>query len=245
MEIEQVLEKVGLSEKEALVYKAVLELGRGSASSIAYRAGVKRPTTYIILDELRKRGLILVMPRAKKNIYIAESPKKLESILQEKEDVLRQSLPELLALYNIKPEKPVIKYYEGKEQIFEIYDEILKAKEVWFFGSVKEIVAIFPEYFEKFNKEAEERGLKIKEIIGTGAEDIEYFKQYSESGRHQIRFLPKESEFIFKTDHAIWGNKIAIFSYQFMFGVVIEGQDVADTYRALFNLAWQSAENKK
>jgi len=242
MEIEQILEKTGLTQKEALVYKAILELGRASVMDIAEKAGVKRPTAYLILDELRKKELVLVIPKPKKTVYIAESPEKLRSIINEKKEALDNALPLLLASYNLKPEKPNIRYYEGREQILGIYNEILKSKEVWFFGSIQHIFQTFPDYFKKFNKEAEKKKIKIREITGSRKNDIDYAKEYGDTSLHEIRILPANGRFSFKTDHAIWDNKLAIFSYQLMFGVVIESKDVVESYKALFDLAWEGAE---
>ena len=55
MELIEVLNKTGLHEKEAKVYLALLELGTADVSDIAAKAGVKRPTSYLVLDELKER----------------------------------------------------------------------------------------------------------------------------------------------------------------------------------------------
>ncbi len=65
MEIEK-LKKLGLTEKEAVIYINALSLGTFSVSSIAQKTGIKRPTCYIILDELIKKNLVTRVPRAKK-----------------------------------------------------------------------------------------------------------------------------------------------------------------------------------
>ena len=52
------LEEIGLNEKEAKVYIAVLELGEGSASEIAKKSEVNRATTYFTLENLMKIGLV-------------------------------------------------------------------------------------------------------------------------------------------------------------------------------------------
>ena len=56
--LKSILQKIGLSDKDAEVYLACLELGTQPASVIARKAGLKRPTTYLILEGLLKRGLV-------------------------------------------------------------------------------------------------------------------------------------------------------------------------------------------
>ena len=56
--LEKELEKIGLTEKEAAVYLALLKLGPTTALKIARETGIKRPTVYTTLDALKGRGLV-------------------------------------------------------------------------------------------------------------------------------------------------------------------------------------------
>ena len=47
------LEKTGLTENEAKVYLAALELGETTVIRLAKKAGIKRPTTYLVVDSLK------------------------------------------------------------------------------------------------------------------------------------------------------------------------------------------------
>lgn len=62
MEIADVLQKIGLQQKESAVYLALLELGTADVSGIAKKAGIKRPTCYLVLDDLKNRGLVSGKP---------------------------------------------------------------------------------------------------------------------------------------------------------------------------------------
>jgi hypothetical protein len=53
------------------------------------------------------------------------------------------------------------------------------------------------------------------------------------------------SDLIFKTEVGIYDDKVMIFSFDEDFAMLIESRDVADTQRALFDLAWESASLKK
>src|SRR6185436_13239489 len=135
MEIPEILEKVGLNQKEAMVYMALLELGTSSVEGIAKKAGTKRPTTYLILDDLQRKGLATLIPRAKKVLYMPESPDKIIADLSRKQELIKRFMPNLLAVYNEPKNKPQVLLFEGKEAIKDLYDKILRAKEVIFFGT--------------------------------------------------------------------------------------------------------------
>ncbi|MBI2446316.1 MAG: hypothetical protein HYV51_00660 [Parcubacteria group bacterium] len=56
--LENEIKKIGLSDKETKVYLAILELGQAPVAEIAAHSGVVRVTVYVILEELKKKGLI-------------------------------------------------------------------------------------------------------------------------------------------------------------------------------------------
>ena len=86
--MEQVLIHLGLNEKQAKVYLALLQLGSGSVPSISVRSDVKRPTAYLILEELRQKELVNLVPKSTK-IYTAKSPQILLEEQSQKESEIR------------------------------------------------------------------------------------------------------------------------------------------------------------
>ncbi|MEY4744239.1 MAG: hypothetical protein RL272_184, partial [Candidatus Parcubacteria bacterium] len=64
------LQKIGLSENEAKVYLAGLELGPSTAQMMAAKATVSRPTTYIMIESLIKRGLMSSFQKGKKRYFV-------------------------------------------------------------------------------------------------------------------------------------------------------------------------------
>ena len=59
---------------------------------------------------------------------------------------------------------------------------------------------------------------------------------------HFVRILSPEIEFGF-SDNLIFGNKLVIFSLkENVFVIMIESEEIAKTYRALFEWAWKQGE---
>ena len=243
MELYQQLKQLGLEEKQAKIYLASLELGPDTAQNIAYKASLKRPTTYVILEELIKKGLISITPKQKTTLYVAENPKKILTQIKQKERIFKKISPLLQALDNQKASKPKVMFYEGKEGVRRAYDDIYKVKEIWFFVSLKKIQKELPDVLDKFYKVAATRHIKIKDIICNQPEDIECSKKFNRSKNYKARILPKKYK-PFSIDCAIYENKIAIFSYfkKELMAIVIENKGIADSFRTIHQLAWESAE---
>src|SRR3989344_9013680 len=124
------LKGLGLSENEAKVYMAMLELGPATVLEISAKAGVNRPTTYVQIESLKKMGLTSTQTKGKKQLFIAESPEQFEFMidrqkneLEQKKEELHKLLPELTTLFNLSDSKPQVRFLEGKEGLIKMQDE--------------------------------------------------------------------------------------------------------------------------
>jgi len=241
MEIPEILEKTGLNQKEAMVYMALLELGTASVEGIARKAGTKRPTTYLILDELQKKGLATLVPRAKKVLYMPESPDKIISDLNRKQELMKRFLPNLLAVYNQPKNKPQVLLYEGKEAVGDVYEKILDAKNVDFFATTKDIAAVYPDYPERLVQKTLNKQIKVRELLTQNPEDIAFAKKTKRSDHYEQRFTPAGKSFL--TDNVLFDNNIVFFSYEpHIFAVQIQSVTIYQSLKTLFELAWNTAE---
>src|SRR4051812_25054594 len=75
------IEDLGLSQKEARVYLANLMLGPATVQKIADQSGIKRVTTYVILESLNNLGLVSQSTKGKKTYFVAEEPSHLRRLL--------------------------------------------------------------------------------------------------------------------------------------------------------------------
>jgi len=240
MEIHEALQYLGLNEKQAKVYVALLQMGSGSVPAISVRAGTKRPTTYLLLEELRMKGLATLLPNRAKVLYTAQTPQILLEEQREKEEIIEQKMPELMAIYNSKKEKPKVVYYQGEENVAKLFDEFFKEKEILFYGSIAEIIPGVYEQVEKYLRVVKNEKVSVREILQADEKSIEFAKN-NQSENHKIRIAPENYKLA--TDNVIFGNKVAIITYKDTpMAVVIESTDVAQTYKSMFEMVWKSIE---
>jgi sugar-specific transcriptional regulator TrmB len=243
IEIQKVLEQSGLSEKEVKVYLALLELGSASVQVIARKADIKRPTTYLVLDELEQKGLVSVIPQ-KKALYTAESPERLIKELSKKQEIVKRFLPDLLALYNAKKDKPKVQLFQGEQGVKLVYQKIFESSTVDFYGTIQEVIKMTPESLEDFLKKVKEYNLPVREILTNSGPDLEYAKGRALTPNHQVRLLPSGMAFL--TDSAIFGDHVVFFSFHpQIFCVMITSREISSSLKTLFELAWQAAQPAK
>ncbi len=247
----QQLKQVGLSDKQAKVYLAALELGEASALQISRHSGVNRVTCYQALDRLAAEGLVREVKVEGKSRFVAEMPKKLlENLLDRKINTERQILalekvlPELESLYNYSEVKPKIRFYEGVEGLKQIYQDTLEEKkEILAFTAYHRVDASLKRWLDKYYIPQRVKRNIFAKVIAPSSEFARKFKRLdSRQNRHTL--LVPADKFPFSIEVNIYGNKVAIISFvkKEMMGVIIESKEVAATFRLIFQLAWQGAE---
>tara|TARA_Y100000310_G_scaffold342288_1_gene444869 strand:- start:280 stop:1029 length:750 start_codon:yes stop_codon:yes gene_type:complete len=239
------LKRIGLSDNEARVYLAMLELGPATVLEISAKAGVNRPTTYVQIEALKKEGLVSSHTKGKKQLFNPESPSQLESILgsqkkelAEKQDELKKVLGDLTSLHNLGADKPIVRYFEGKEGLLKMQDEFLKmkGKEILGIYSLDDVLKIFPNQARGYSEKRLKKKIKARGIYTYSKGAV--MKEKDKSILRETRFVHPDN-FSFKSDITIFDNNIAISSLSGKIGgTIITDKVVADSFRALFELLW-------
>jgi len=244
--LERDLIEIGLNEKEAKVYLATLELGQSVVQDIAKKAGVNRATTYFVIEALMKSGLMSSFHKGKKQYFVAADPDRLVEVLEQEKDMvekreknLKKLLPQLQSINNKQKDRPVVRYYEGKEGILAMVDEVtVPGKEVVRMAYNKD--AVIDTFSEEQRKKWTEHRIKNKIVTKV----IYTFKNGSlESTADGTRRKVPFDKFPITSDIAVYDSKIRLASFgDRMVGVVIEDKELAASFRAVLDLAWEASE---
>lgn len=241
MTIENVLTQLGFSTNEATVYIAALSTGLGSAAQIAKKAGLRRTTTYSVLDYLVKRGVVGQSKVRGKTRFAAEPPEKLLAFVGDIQADLKKALPELEALYNKKGTKPKILFYEGREAIQNVYDDTLREKP-------QEILEWNTDaYFERFPKDHAyiakrmELGIHARRLAGEGSVWQTKHQRYDRSELSKTVIVPRD-QFSPMVEVNIYNDKVAFMNYADEMSVIIENKAIAEVMRQAYELSWRGAK---
>lgn len=249
MALVDTLIKIGLSDKEAKVYLASLELGETTVQQVARKAGVSRPSTYLQITALIQKGLMSSTPRGKKKYFSAEPPERLRELLRNqerdikaKEGGLDVMLPQLKELFSLAREQPNVRFYEGWEGLKSQREEFFKCKDKFVRNIVPldELFEISPHHQEEFTPRRVEMGIHSR-VIYTHSKGS-YFKQSDPKLLREARFVPRD-KFPFSGDMSICGDTVTLSSLKGKYlGVLIKSKEISDVLRALFDLAWEEAK---
>ncbi len=246
--IENILQKLGLSDKEIKVYLTCLRLGPSAVRKIAQEADINRGTTYDILKSLKESGLVSYYHQEKNQYFIAEDPAKLTDALERRQADLAKMkgeiesiIPQLRSMYDDAGTKPIVKLYEGEQGIKTILSDVLTAcaqegvKSYYAFSSstIKEFLyKAYPHYTE----DRIAAGLAVQVIsIGPGGE---------KRGLDERKWLTTTESA--PTYTLIYAGKIGMISVDGngqAVGIMIEDFNMYQTQKIIFESLWHSLPN--
>jgi len=243
MKKEEVLRRFGLTDKEISVFLASLELGQTTVNEIARKSNTFRTYCYDILKSLMEKGLVRYFIRSGVKYYETVEPEKLIDILQETEDQITSILPELSSIRGSTTKKPGVQFYEGKEGIKTIHEDIIKNKpeEVLVYGNTGKHYEVMEWYFPRYIRERVKNKIKARVINERSKLTEEMIKKTEKEELRKTRFFPKGISF--PTIKYIYGNKVAMLSFdKDVVGIVIDNKNLAEGERQAFELLWKAAE---
>ena len=166
-QLHEQLEKLGFSDKEAVVYLALLQRQSASAAEIADYTGFQRTTVYSVLEKLRKDGLVTLLNSTGRKRYLCESPERFGERLDAQRKIFWNVLPELRENASLFTQKNAFSYHEGLAGIWHVYDAMLREK-----GELRQLIPtiteariVGSEKIDSFIRARVKRGISVRAII--------------------------------------------------------------------------------
>jgi len=254
--IEEILNKIGLSDHEAIIYGTLLRQSPAGASFIAKKCNLSRSTVYTVLNGLISKGLVGTTYKNEVKQFIAEEVSALKQILETQRKQIDDKLDGFAVLEkrllsfngDMQLHIPHIIFFEGQEGLKKIYMSMLRdARKDAIMYILRDEYVWKPEWKFVFEKEWRNRVDRIKQeknittrlLINDSKVERDKRKYYASRSDVTYRFLPaKQSvdEFVIY----ILEDVISILSMEKnnLIGIKITNQHLADNFRKLFDAFW-------
>lgn len=240
------LKKIGLSDKEIIVFLKLLEYGAISVRSLAEVCDLNRGTTYDTLKRLQEIGLVSYYHAKTKQQFVAEDPEKLLKVIKDREEDLFITkekiinlIPELKSLQDKGENKPTTKFYEGRDGIRFILDDVLdtmseELEKVYYIYSAEGVREDIYHAYPGYNKKRIKLEIKAQTIsLSVGG------NTYGLDERRWLKPVSKDKKLM--TYIIIYGGKCAFLSRDNQggpVGVIIENKMIYSTQKEIFLRLW-------
>jgi len=224
------LRQLGMSKDSAIVYEALLREGQLSILRLSQLTEIHRPGLYALLPRMINRGLVVEVKKGRRTEYLASSPRSLESLVENTQNVLESIIEDLNNEFSRKHIVPKIEAYYGKDGIGRVFMDVvttLDTNEMFYRYSIrKDIYKDFlPSAYRKLRDEK-----KIERLAITNEEGAE-------------RKRPKLDRFVkilkgpydtFNVTKIIYANKIAFVDYENEIAFIVYNERLADMEKQVF-----------
>ena len=192
------------------------------------------------MDTLHRRGLVNFYIKRRFKYWTAANPERLLITLHEREVALRFVLPSLNALLLTSDGRPIVKVFNGSEEIKLIMEDILATqRHILAIISWSEWVRLFgDEYVNDFIDGRARHFLKIR-LLAPKENSTLKLTETDPKFLRESRFMSEHTHI--KITIFIYGNKVAIISLNKKqpTGVLIEDLDIRDTMVVFFEGLWK------
>ena len=236
--IKDSLEKVGLSNNEVKVYLFLVDYGQSKAARIAKETGIQRSSAYAAINSLTYKGLISYARIGEVKFFQATSPKRLMEFIKEKEDLIKDLIPELTQRHKAANKEGQIGLFKGIRGVKSVFKDIAReGKNNYAFGSEGQFSEVMPEFALQFDRLKKENNIRTQLIIREGRTELD-------NKTTEYRYLRGIKESPAVTN--IYGNKIAILIWtDEPEGIIIENEAAAKAYKSYFDFMWKHAKKIK
>lgn len=248
-------QKLGISSTEYDLYVQLYRYGASSVLQLSKRLNLPRTTIYQNLEKLLKIGMVNRVVDRNRKLFVAEEIDKLKEIISQKEQIIngqsqsllkiKDSLNDMLVQFKLLKPKEIIphtelKYFEGEDEVRNVYKKMLLSKEIRSYPHASWIPAVMPDVTQLFYEIIQQGNIIVKDIFANHA-----------SAEIVIPILKNVSNYKYKTvgssaftafeniDYSIYDNKITIIhGPNPIIAVLIENQFMHNHAKYIFDILW-------
>lgn len=244
MGIKTLTQSIGLSEKEAAVYLAILQLGNSTIQPISKKSGIKRTSIYYFINHLVELKLIDKIAIKGKSYYKALNPTHLVSLQQQRLEDIKESLPEFMNIYQSIKNKPKVSYFEGVSEMKNILlEEVHCYKEALYIWPGKDVIDTVggAHFMERLDIMRKQNGIHLKVLTFRGREAP--FKGYTTKSEdmREIRYGQTGLDFPLAIGLYDTGKVGFLSTKNENFGLLIESKELYHAMTILFQLFWKDS----
>ncbi len=234
----EILQRLGLSEKETQIYLALVRKKDCGVRDLSKDTGIHRRSCYDALFALSEKGLVTSWINNGVQTFNATPPDSFRSIVREQETLVEELLP-LLKQTKHEKKEPLVEVFRGSKSVKTVFEQLLSnGKTIHIYGGYNPAIHHLKYYYPKFTNMRVKKNVPIKSILV----DVP-------SSRENTKTLPLyTSRFIDKKyfSPSFWwvqGDQVSfVFWRENPIIIRITDNDLSKTYLGSFSLLWKVAK---
>lgn len=245
------LEKIGLSKREATVYSALVETGQTTTGPLVKKTKIPGSKIYGVLDRLVSKGLVSIVTKGKTKHFSATNPERLVDYVEEKKKDLEKQEAEVVRLLPyLKERRKKGEEFQGAEVAYgfegfrglvnKMIADAKKGDEYLFLSFYPKEPEKFKRgyaFYEAFDRLRKKKGLDVKGLIPENIRGLVGKRPYS-----KICYV----DFPIPLNISICGNKVLFTPWEEEeVTYIVYSRQLAKSFREYFYSVFDKYYKKK
>jgi sugar-specific transcriptional regulator TrmB len=242
LQVRQALKRLGFSDNEIKVLVFLFYAKKSTARNISRETAIAFSSIQYCLSNLLSRELVRVTPSAEDSFEIVSEKELFEWIDKAKEeneqiyDTSKNEIHNFLSIIQKKSWKPMVQYYEGREGIIEIYEDMLKIKgSLYSFIDLEAIDKLLGNYMVDFINKRVEKNIRTYAIMPKNKFNLKHDPKGKEKREIKwVKELPLNGEI------RIYDDNVAVMTFdgEKPVGFVFSGNIITNLFKTVFQALW-------
>jgi len=240
------LTNLGLTQGEAKVYLAMIQIGPSRVGKIVEISGVSQSKVYNVLDRLILKGLASYNLQDNIKHFQSLEPSRLHEYIQRKEDEIRRQKEGLAQIINnlsknvYATKRSTSEIFAGERSLRSAYMTLLSDSKK---GDILRYFYPYPDahenaspFYSRFYKYQKSKGLIERGIVNSDFKNSQHFKEIPKDVklRHVNFPLPGTID--------IFTNKLLIIDWKTITGILITSSEITGIFADYFDSIWKIAQ---
>jgi sugar-specific transcriptional regulator TrmB len=239
------LSNLGLTQGEAKVYLAMIQIGPSRVGKIVEVSGVSQSKIYNVLDRLVLKGLASYNLQDNIKHFQSLEPSRLHEYIQKKEDEIKRQKEEIIQIINdlsknvYATKRSTSEIFAGERSLRSAYMTLLsdskKGDILRYFYPYSDAHENASPFYYRFYKYQKSKGLIERGIVNSDFKNSQHFKEIPKNVklRHVNFPLPGTID--------IFTNKLLIIDWKTITGIMITSSEIAGIFVDYFDSVWKIA----
>lgn len=240
------LTNLGLTQGEAKVYLAMIQIGPSRIGKIVEISGISQSKIYNVLDRLILKGLASYNIQENIKNFQALEPSRLHEYVQKKEDEIKRQKECITQLVNdlsnniYATKRSTSEIFVGERSLRSAYMTLLtdakKGDVLRYFYPYADAHENASPFYSRFYKYQKSKGLIERGIVNSVFKNSQHFKEIPKDVklRHVNFPLPGTID--------IFADKLLIIDWKTITGILITSSEIADIFIDYFDSIWKIAQ---
>ena len=257
LEYTQNLTEAGLTAEQATIYEVLLKLGTAPASQVAKEVvtGLSRPLVYKVLDELISMNLAeKISTVGKVAAFSAKHPTAIIEHIDAKKAQIEQTKAQfsitsgkLASIFNLTAGKPGVQFFEGKDGVWEVLMDSMRAtEEILTYAALEAIAQYITDLNAEYSAMREDKNVQKRGLIIDSPLARKFLTSYDGAVTH-TKLIPASNGILaLQTVMQIYDNKVSYITLTdaYMVGIIITDRFIANTHKYLFESMWKTSSGE-